>query len=172
MRTVRLCLQRHGSKISRVVFCISAGVEEAAYVEAAAVYFPRNHDEEAASQAVTADEQLDEFGDLVLGRGVSIGRVPADTAALADGRSSAAGEGGAGQAGDWSQTLLRYSCPRTALNYFVCTSTRDVALAAMRAADCVRPSFAHISRGRGHEKLWRWRVRALCDETAVDQGST
>jgi hypothetical protein len=33
MRTVRFSLQRHGSKISRVVFCLSAGVEEAAYVE-------------------------------------------------------------------------------------------------------------------------------------------
>lgn len=110
MRTVRHSLQRHRSKISRVVFCLSAGVEEAAYVEAAAVYFPRNHDEEMASVAVTAGEQLDEFGDVVLGRNVSIGRMPSDTAALADVRGSAAGEGAGDQAGDWSQTLLRYGC--------------------------------------------------------------
>ena len=110
MRTVRHSLQRHRSKISRVVFCLSAGVEEAAYVEAAAVYFPRNDDEEMASAAVTAGEQLDEFGDLVLGRNVSIGRLPSDTAALADVRGTAAGEGAADQAGDWSQTLLRYGC--------------------------------------------------------------
>ena len=135
MRTVRHSLQRHRSKISRVVFCLSAGVEEAAYVEAAAVYFPRNDDEEMASAAVTAGEQLDEFGDLVLGRNVSIGRLPSDTAALADVRGSAAGEGAADQAGDWSQTLLRYGCYRRALQQFGGSLSSRAAPAATPVAD-------------------------------------
>jgi hypothetical protein len=91
------------------VFCVSAGVEEAAYVEAAATYFPRNSEEEIASRAACEGEQLDEFGDVVLGRSVSIGRVPADTQALVDaGRGGASGGSAAHQAADWSQTLLRY----------------------------------------------------------------
>jgi hypothetical protein len=93
MRTVRHSLQRLGSKISRVVFCVSAGVEEAAYVEAAATYFPRDSEEEIASRAASEGEQLDEYGDVVLGRSVSIGRVPADTAALVNTGGSAS-EGG------------------------------------------------------------------------------
>jgi hypothetical protein len=109
MRTVRHSLQRHGCKLQRVVFCLTAGVEEAAFAEAAAVYFPRTHEEEVASQAATQGEQVDDSGDLVLGRSVFIGRVPADTAALADGgRGSVSSEAGAGgQAAEWSQTLLR-----------------------------------------------------------------
>ena len=91
------------------MFCVSAGVEEAAYVEAAATYFPRNSEEEIASRAACEGEQLDEFGDVVLGRSVSIGRVPADTQALVDaGRGGASGGSAAHQAADWSQTLLRY----------------------------------------------------------------
>jgi hypothetical protein len=107
MRTIRHSLQRHGSKISRVVLCLSAGVEEAAYVEAAALYFPRTLDEEMASCAATAGEQLDEFGDVLLGRSVVVGRMPSDTAALADGGRGSGGEGAGEQSGDWSQTLLR-----------------------------------------------------------------
>jgi hypothetical protein len=121
LRTVRHSLQRHGASISRVVFCLSAGVEEAAYAEAAALYFPRNEDEQSTSQAATAHEQLDEFGDLVQGRGVSIGRKPSDTAALADARGSA-GDGAADQAGDWSQTLLRCGIARFVVFSLLVTS--------------------------------------------------
>jgi hypothetical protein len=109
MRTIRHSLQRHGCKISRVVLCVTAGAEEAAYVDAAAVYFPRSRDEEVASQIATAGEQLDEFGDVLLGRNMSIGRMPSDTAAIADaGRGgSAMGEDAAEQTGGWNETLLR-----------------------------------------------------------------
>jgi hypothetical protein len=72
------------------------------------MYFPRTRDEETASAAATAGEQLDEFGDVLLGRNVSIGRMPSETAALADG--SRGDEGAAGEVNDWSQTLLRYVC--------------------------------------------------------------
>jgi hypothetical protein len=108
MRTVRRSLQRHGSKIRRIVFCLSAGVEEAAYSEAASLYFPRNLNEEATSRAQTAEEQLDEFGDVVCGRGVSIGRQPSETAALSAGSRL---EGAAPPDSEWRQTLRRYiSC--------------------------------------------------------------
>ena len=82
-------------------------------MDAAALYFPRSRDEEVASQIVTAGEQLDEFGDLLLGRNMSIGRMPSDTAAIADaGRSgSTMEEGAAEQTGGWNETLLR--CDRT-----------------------------------------------------------
>jgi hypothetical protein len=111
------------------VFCVSAGVEEAAYVEAAATYFPRNSEEEIASRAACEGEQLDEFGDVVLGRSVSIGRVPADTQALVDaGRGGASGGSAAHQAADWSQTLLRYDRASFALQfafvYLSCIITR------------------------------------------------
>ena len=66
MRTVRHSLQRHGSKISRAVFCVTAGVEEAAFAEAATVYFPRPHEEDTG-------EQVD-------GRGVFIGLRVAEAA--------------------------------------------------------------------------------------------
>jgi hypothetical protein len=129
MRTIRHSLQRHGSKISRVVLCLSAGVEEAAYVEAAALYFPRTFDEEMASCAATAGEQLDEFGDALLGRSVFVGRMPSDTAALADGGRGSGGEGAGEQSGDWSQTLLRCDQHCTALEqrlFFYCRYLRLV----------------------------------------------
>jgi len=145
MRTVRHSLQRHGSKISRVVFCVTAGVEEAAFAAAAAVYFPRTPEEEAGSVEATQGEQVDEFGDAVLGRGVVIGRVPADTAALAEGGRgcvAGGGEGGGQQSGEWRQTLLRCGLP-CALGPMSCCMFSPVAPAVMPAVDNRGPTGAH-----------------------------
>jgi len=64
-RTVRRFLERWSSKLDVVVFCVNA-VEKPYLIAALKVFFPRDANEAAQSEALLQDKEYNEYGELVL----------------------------------------------------------------------------------------------------------